>query len=67
MVPQLHMGISMPNTVTQNTPEILDEQIELFFIFSGLRNSCKAPAMAKLMDHPDRGAVQHIKCGVTDV
>ena len=49
MVPQLHMGISIPNTVTQNTPETLDEQMELFFIFSGLRNSCKAPAMAKLM------------------
>ena len=57
MVPQLHMGISMPNTVTQNTPEILDEQIELFFIF----------CYGKAYDHPDRGAVQHIKCGVTDV
>lgn len=48
IVPQLQIGINMPETVAQKIPLILPDPIAVFCIFSGFRNSRSRPARIKL-------------------
>lgn len=48
IVPQLQMGMHIPVTVAQNTPEIFFVPRVIFFSRSVFRNSRSAPATIKL-------------------